>query len=215
MAEIILKQDSEHDFEVLFSMEKSRLNLLISRLKDSKPGLSPQKISENLYKELEMTSDNLEKVIQLIFDMNRVKLSSGFDTEKVIDDFLKAVKKYTSKIFQSESIREYLETILQVEGSVFLTVSAKNLVFLRDNILTDTDIETDVRPIFKDDEFKGLVIIHTLKIDFAKNDSDEQSVVRLGLDKDDMDKLEKLIQRAKLRELSLKKNISNTFVDFS
>ena len=95
-----------------------------------------------------------------------------------------------------------------------MTILARDLAYDRERILINTDIETDVRPIFDDDKFKGLVIVHTLKIDFVENGKDENTTY-LALDKDDMDKLEKLIHRAKLRESSLRANISSTFVDFS
>lgn len=214
MPGINLNPENEYDFELLFSIKKDTLDALIDKLKNSEPGLSPRKISEQFHEILKIHPDELERIIRLIYSVNQIKLSSGLDAEKVKDDLLEALQQFDNETLKLEHCADYLSSVLNIDGAIVLTVLARDLAYASERILLDTDIETDIKPIFYNDKLKGLVIVHTLKIDFMENGQGGNTTY-LALDKDDMDKLEKLIQRAKSRESSLKADISSTFVDFA
>lgn len=212
MAEIKIKDGSAKDFELLFSLSQETLTLLIDNLKKVEPGLSPQKAAERLQETIHV--DDLEAIVRLIYGINQLRLSSELSAEKVADDLLNALEPMGLENFNLDLSKNYLLDILNVEGATSLTIMATNSIYTREKILMDADIVTDLRPVFNESQLKGLVVIHTLKIDFMDNTNDNPGAIFLALDNDDMDKLEKIIQRAKARASSLKSDVSSsTFID--
>jgi len=213
MSEIRVPQAFVADFEIVLSLGKDKLAKLQNLLGSSEIGLSPEKIAEKFHETVGVTQRELEIVVSVIYSVNRVKISSGHDTDNVADDFANALIKTGGKNLSREKCKEYLLEVLKFNDVVFLTVAMAESVSDRERLLQGVDILTDVRPIFRNGGLSGLTVIHTLKM--VVRDSSGKSEIYLAIDKSDMDRLEKLIQRARENESLLKSNITGTFVELS
>ncbi len=214
MAELRIAKSMENNFEVMISLEKEKIKKLFELLKSTEAGLTPHKVAERFYESIGIPLGELEKVVYVIYSVNRLKMTSEHSVEMIIDDFVSALMKTGNKKFTNEKCKEYLSEILSENDAVFLTIATSELVGEREKILRDVNILTDIRPLFDKDKFKGLTLIHTLKLEIESN-NDDKSQIYLAMDKSDMDKLEKLIQQARAREEVLRSNISGSFVELS
>ncbi len=211
MAEITIRKPMKEDFQALFSISKEKLLSLLSILKNSKSGLSPQKISENIHKDFEIEEEKLSRIIRIIFSVNQIQAPDGFDKEKIADDFVSALSKVEIENFSQSKAKEYLLEILKPNENIFLTVQATKLVSEREKSLQDLEIFTDIRPIFEENEMVGFTVIQTLKIEYE--DGGEEKIMYLAVDSSDFSNMEKLIKTARAKEIAIKSGISGKFVD--
>jgi hypothetical protein len=213
MPEISIPRNQESDFEFLFSITKQNFSSLLELLKSEKPGISPQKFSEKFYEKLELPKDKLSRIIRIVYGINQTKISSSLTNDEIIESFTSSLTKNWGNKFPPEISKEYFTKILEASENVSLTVMAADLITEREKILREVDILTDIRPVFKDSELKGITVIHSLKLEYSENEKDKL-IIYLAMDDDDLNNLEKLIKLAKERILSLKSNVSGNYIDF-
>lgn len=213
MAEVRITEDNERDFEILLGLSKETLDIVMDSLGKSEPGLSASELSKRFHEPLGVDQNDLERLFNLVYGVNRVKLSSGFSSDKVVDDFVRALGETGNERLKRDYSRDYLLRVLSVSESALTTIRATELTFERDKILTDTDVITDVRPVFDGDKIKGLLVIHMLKVEFYDANS-ESNEIYFALDKGDLKKLSDNISLALSRESSIRTSISGgTFID--
>lgn len=213
MAKIKLNNESENDFLILFSLPEKKLIKIINLLKNVEPGDTPESISGKYSKQVNLSFEDFNKILSVIFGINQLKLTSGFEKDEIVNDLILSIREFDNEQFLCDHCEKYLSLIINLDSPILLTIVAKDLTYSREKIFGEGLIETDIRPIFEKENFKGLVIVHTLKIEYIENGKDEKTIY-LAIDKEDIVKLEKQLQVAKERECSLKSNISSTFVDF-
>ena len=101
--------------------------------------------------------------------------------------------------------KSFVGKFLECEDSVGITAKALNVMVDHGRIFRDVRILTDFRPVFRSNPSQppaAAVIIHTLKIEYKADHLDKEFFV--ALDSRDIDRLERLIKRAKLKEKALK-----------
>jgi hypothetical protein len=215
MPKLSINEDRKRDFERLFSLPENALTLLIESLEKAKPGTSPRELSKELSQNFDFGADELEMLLHLIYRVNGLKLSTELSAEEITADFLVALEKPNDESQESKHYKDYLSRILNISGSLPLTVLAANLSYEREKLLSEVEIITDIRPIFDRNQLKGMVVIHALKIEFIDNSDDgDNQTIYLALDKDDMNKLESVIKLAKSRNELIESSMPDkVFVD--
>jgi hypothetical protein len=215
MAEVRIRKENERDFELLFSLSEETLGFLVDNLEKAEIGLSPKKLSGQLHELLGIAPGDLERIINLVYGVNQVRLSSGFSPDQVANDFVDALGRTGNESLKRDCARNYLLRILSIGGSTTATIKATETAVDRDKILMDTKIITDIRPIFDRDSISGLVVIHTLKIEY-RDERGKSNEIYFALDRDDLKNLWENISLAESRENSIKTSIAGSkFVDLA
>lgn len=215
MAEVRVRKENERDFELLFSLSEETLGSLADSLEKAEIGLSPKKLSGQLHDLLGIAPDDLERIINMVYGVNQARLSSGFSPDQVANDFVDALGRTGNENLKRDYARNYLLRILSIGGSTTATIKATETAIDRDKILTNTEIITDIRPIFDRDNINGLVVIHTLKVEY-RDERGKSNEIYFALDRDDLKNLRENISLAESRENSVKTSISGSkFVDFA
>ena len=215
MAEVRIRKENERDFELLFSLSEKTLGSLVDGLEKAEIGLSPKKLSGQLHELLGISPDDLERIISMVYGVNQVRLSSGFRPDQVANDFVDALGRTGNESLKRDYAKNYLLRILSIGGSTTATINATETAVDRDKILTDTKIITDIRPIFDRDSISGLVVIHTLKVEY-RDERGKSNEIYFALDRDDLKNLLENISLAESRESSIKTSISGSkFVDLA
>jgi hypothetical protein len=211
MAQLNITESMKKDFATLFSIPKEKL---MGILNISMPGLSPQKVSEKVHKDFGIEQEKLEGIVRLIYSINQIKTpEDDYSKEQVVKDFVSSLSELSIDNFSENKAKEYLSEIVKPNENIFLTVQASNTALDREKLLQDFDILTDIRPIFDEDEAKGFVVIHTLKLEYTEGDNEHTAY--LAIDNNDLNNFEKVIKRAKARELSAKSKTSGNFIDLA
>jgi hypothetical protein len=103
-------------------------------------------------------------------------------------------------------IEKHLSNILSLDQSLGVTSKALDLMTEQHNLFLDANVLTDIRPVFgpnADDTPLASTLFHTLKIHYHEDSSHKE--IFIALDSIDLKKLQDVLQRAILKEVSLKK----------
>jgi hypothetical protein len=193
---------------------KNDLELLIHK---APLGTDPKDLSNYLLDKIDVSKDDLESISNMLFVLYRVMDQSALELNEFIDGICASYSAKKEKV--DDKTKERLKHILSKVDSFSISVKASQLASERENILNDTRIITDVRPIFGTDKVFDLVnsiIIHNLKIEFEDSDGNAKSLY-LALDNKDLKKLREDILRAEKKETILKEcfSKSTTFIDIN
>lgn len=209
MARITLGKNQEQDFELLMALSEESLEILIDALEKSDIGLFPEKLAENLYADLGISKNDLVKILQLFFGINRLKQITGFSSEIIANDFIEAILETNNEKLKCDHCKEYILKVMSV-GSISNTVNAADALANREKLLISTDIITDVRPIFKGNEFVSSMILYSLKVEYIEGDNTKN--IYFALDHNDLMSLKENIQNAELRENAIQSRFNQADV---
>ena len=135
-------------------------------------------------------------------------------TELSIDDFIpefiEALENAKAKIDNVPEFSELLRKLLSQEKNRLLNEKFNNLINEGERVIVEARIVTDVRPMVDSDDDNsiiGLAIIHQLRLSFSENNQPKS--LYFLLNGTDLDALEKVIHRAKNKELNFKNTFSS------
>jgi hypothetical protein len=167
---------------------------------------------ESLKKEIKITKiDELTSTLYslggplVLDDSNLKQLSAN------LTDSLKELskKKLTSKMLNK--FQQRLNILFANCENLKITFKAFSLCYENDKVYKQGRIFTDIRIIFNTDlkdAQRNAVILHQLKIEFEKNE--EQNNMFLSLDSDDLLNLREQIERALEKEKQIKNSYGET-----
>ena len=115
-------------------------------------------------------------------------------------------KKVDKELFYSR-----LNRLIDIKNNLRTDFKAQNLRTDFEKILFDLKILTDVRPIFDisdSSKFSGGVVTHQLRINY--NEDGENREIYFSLDKNDLEKIGKVVDRAIKKETSIMKELDKT-----
>ena len=211
MANVRIPDHLKKGFEIYFGLSADKRNNFLKSLKDIPIGLIDSGLSNYLSKSTGIDLEDSNKLAEVIFSF--VDIESSFDKlsiDEIAKLFLKALK--TANIKLTKSAEELLVELLEKSQNENLKITRKAFVLEYDqsNLLTDSKILTDVRPIFgfeeSNDEIKHSIIINKLRLSYRKNsESKEKETLFFALDENDLKDLKFQIIRAEKKAEQIKK----------
>lgn len=213
MAELKLSPSMINSFKAIVELDTKNIDDLFSKVSELPAGIFHRDATKEIQSEVNIEKDKLEKILFLFYGLSSLRVSSKRSKKQIEEDLLNSLENSEREVFENPNIQKYIQRILSIENSVFLTVATAEASSEREKLLHDAEIITDARPVFNDDEIIAFTTIHTLKLSISENGDD--STIYLALDKSDMEKLEKAIQQSRSREEVLISKISGNFVELS
>jgi hypothetical protein len=200
-------------------LEKEVLDKFINGLTNINTNISIEKLSKSL-KDLypkELNNLDLDYLINSTLIMNRVKETSDLNSNEFIEKILTSIKKDIKK----DLIEDLDFDFLKVKFSELIKISsinrisvAKQAFFDFQNLVYDTGIQTDIRPIYDEtkNSINGFVITQNIKVQY--NAEDRIRELYFALDRNDLIKLKDQIDLALKKEKLLVKDMKKTGVEF-
>ncbi|WP_017662606.1 hypothetical protein [Baaleninema simplex] len=129
-------------------------------------------------------------IISSLFSLKAFIEYGGYDIEEILVDLtLNLELEENQKEVFKDRIQEFLEI---PEISFFL--KANLLTQEYEKIYSSSRILTDIRPVFEKDDFKSVIVVHSLRIQYSSQEGSKEFFV--ALDGSDLQELQEQIQRA-------------------
>lgn len=189
---------------------------LIKKIENATVGLSPIRLSKEISGKLNIEKSKLDAIIPLIFSLFSAKESLGMDVDSFTDEIVEALERTDEvKLKPTKNLKQQLIELLSTKDSFYFTFKAINLAEEREKLLYNTNILTDIRPVFgegHDYKIKCSLIIHNLKIEFLEHS--ERKEIYLALDSEDLKKLKDNLTRAEEKEKAIREQFKTSNVSF-
>jgi hypothetical protein len=182
----------------------------IEALSESQPTLYIENLVESVSQQLKdaLTSSDVEDMMDALLALYGVRDSLGIETSEFIKNLEEAV-------LESESFPDISKNNLQISKPLImelldldepLSIASKafNVLLDHERIFLGSKILTDIRPIFSNRKVESpvsAVIVHMLKVDYREGSERKEFFV--ALDTSDINKLENVLRRAKLKEKAI------------
>lgn len=195
----------------LFRLPKASIKALIKSIRREPPALKLQTLAARISQRTNIESRAVSQILVVITKLFSAAKQSGLNVEDFLNEFRKTLEEteLPELRFENKQWNEYNRYLVQILQSASIGVTSKALSVMTDHarVFRDARILTDLRPVFGQDPRQRLqagVIVHTLKIDHRADHEEKEFFV--ALDSVDLDRLESLVRRAKLKEKALKKS---------
>lgn len=193
------------------TLKEEESTSLIESLKSIPPLLDNERLA-NIVLNLNPCLDKevVENLLELLFSIYNFSERSDFSADEIVTQITQSMgddEEISSEISidKSEKISVILNSLLDDNGTI--ASSYKAMVILKDHkcVFNDCRVFTDVRPIFGVDTTVnpvGMGIIHMLKIMYVGLDGPNELFI--GLDYSDLEQIGEEIQRAIIKETTIR-----------
>ncbi len=204
-------------FIKLVSLSAENEIILEEIIKQIKIGDSPIVVGENNFHKFDNLTDiDLIEILVSMYSLVNIFVESNDSVEIFSSDFSQSYKEI-NKINNIEvaekdvfSLKNKLIKYLPLFNNIKITIKARDLRLNSPSIFKNSKIITDIRMIF-DNDFSNkeqyAIIIHQLNI--TKTEGENTIETYISLDSNDLIKLKDSIDRALLKEDSIKKHNHN------
>ncbi len=216
MPSLNIPDTQKQGFKYFIGLKDNIRLQLIKEIEKAKIGLSPDELARELSKKISIEKSNLDAIITLIFSLFSAKEYLGISVDLFTDGIVEALERMDdAKLKPSKNLKEQLIELLSTKDSFYFTFKANNLAAEREKLLYNTNILTDIRPVFgegQDYKIKCSLIIHNLKIEFLEHS--EHKEIYLALDSEDLKKLKDNLTRAEEKEKAIREQFKTSNVSF-
>ncbi|PSB57242.1 hypothetical protein [Chamaesiphon polymorphus] len=193
------------------TLKEEESTSLIESLKSIPPLLDNERLA-NIVLNLNPCLDKevADNLLELLFSIYNLSERSDISIDEIITQITQSIKEdeeLSSEISleESQKISLRLNSLLDDNGTI--AASYKAMVILKDHkcVFNDCRVFTDVRPIFGVDTTVnpvGMGIIHMLKIMYVGLDGPNELFI--GLDYSDLEQIGEEIQRAIIKETTIR-----------
>jgi len=185
---------------------KDQKEIILQELENTIPRIGFEELELRLKEKSNLDQSEIRKLIGLIITI----FLNYYETDRSIDEFTKEImnefenfEKFKLEI--KDKISNFIYTILKMEQNLGIMAKAISVMSDHAHTFNRSRILTDLRPIYMKDiqeSPKNAVIIHNLKI-LAREDGKFIEFF-VAMDSKDLLELKKIIERAQLKEKSLR-----------
>lgn len=183
------------------------------------PHLSLRFYEDELIRRLRLQAHEAHRAVRIIITLHILLERSGENTERFLSLLSTAIESgaepdWKEKYFEIwQDNKQFLVPLLSLPN-FRLTIKAQRLAYDHQNLLHDTFIITDIRPIFDDDRLDiiGSIINNTLTITYLENK--ETKNLHLAVDVTDIEKLKNQCDRtlSKIKQTKIQLKGTGWFV---
>ena len=214
MANIQIPKSVKKGSEIATSLSRDDIKSIIQNLKDAQIGISSEELINSIVSTTTLNADDAYELIMMV--QSFVGIGDYFDksSEDIVDDLIDTYEKSSLTVDNKDIFKDFLLQILEPSNTraINLTRKAYQLIFDRDNLLKDSRVITDVRPLFNDTEgekIEALTIIYNLRVTYSRGRYSEDENIVFALDDDDIDRLKRSLIRAEKKAEIIKSNFSD------
>lgn len=194
----------------LVHLAEATAKSLVKALQKEPPALYLRLLSNRISQKIGISGPETHELLDVIAKLFSSYKKMGWK----LDEFLHVLRQTLAEANipdltftedQWKTRKSFLSKLLECEDSVGVTAKALSVMVDHTRAFRDARILTDFRPVFRSNPNEppaAAVIIHTLKIEYKADHQDKDFF--LALDSMDLDRLAKLVMRAKLKEKALK-----------
>jgi hypothetical protein len=190
------------------SLSPSSLEQFIAALKAAPPVSNPEEMAQHIAKQVPtIPVGKLTSVLGTLYTLYYIRDLSGVRPSTFLDDLMESISrnrglKPTPK--DVPKLRSLLEKILSIDS---LNTVSKAARLQRDGerLYCTGKILSDIRPVFDSDPTvrpAGAVLTHTLKLGY--HEGKEHKEFHVVLDTDDLEALADVVERARLKDKTLR-----------
>lgn len=170
-----------------------------------------EELIRSLVASLKLTSEKdasgITKTVQSLF---APIITNGKPIGDFVEDILVALDNQDKAKLSNEdkeTLRVRLNALLTIPG-LSIKAKAMSVYYENERTYTSARLLSEVRPIFglEDDSIGGVVVLHTLKIQYLEQESDKE--IFFALDDADLDQLIKTLEREKNKTNKIRKLFS-------
>lgn len=210
MTRIKIPERALHGFAILFSFPNEVRHKLVDLIVARPVGMSIKTLVDTLPSDLEGKKDELAFATTILNSVFAAREITELSIDDFIPEFIEALENAKAKIDNVPEFSELLRKLLSQEKNRLLNEKFNNLINEGERVIVEARIVTDVRPMVDSDDDNsiiGLAIIHQLRLSFSENNQPKS--LYFLLNGTDLDALEKVIHRAKNKELNFKNTFSS------
>lgn len=212
--EIKIPSKYRSSLEKLAIIDNQTFDNLIDLIRNSPPTLHLEEVLASAYGqkiEVEEIAGLLDAILPLYHLRKHQNLSIEDLVEKVSSNFqiseldLEGIEYERLSDKQVFLFKERLSIFLEMSGSLEVVSSASALISEYDNIFLNSQIITDIRPVFKSEiqeGIGGILIVHILRVTYQTINGKKEFFV--ALDSEDLNNLIKQQEDALKKEEALK-----------
>ncbi len=209
MSALDIPDKYEYGIKLLLQMNDETGKKFIKALSESQPTLFIENLVKSVSQKLKdiLTPPNVEDIIEALLALYGVRDSLDVETSEFIKDLEEAVLESESFSDISNNLqisKPLIAELLDLDEPLSIASKAFNILLDHERIFLGSKILTDIRPIFRNRNVEspiGAVIVHMLKIDYREGSKSKEFFI--ALDTGDINKLEHVLKRAKLKEKAI------------
>jgi hypothetical protein len=209
MSALDIPDEYAYGIKLLLQMNDEVGKKFIKALSESQPTLYIENLVESVSQKLEnvLTSSNVKDMIEALLALYGARDSLDVETSEFIKDLEEAVLESESFSDISNNLqtsKPLIIELLDLDEPLSIASKAFNILLDHERVFLGSKILTDIRPIFinrKVESPVGAVIVHMLKVDYREGSESKEFFV--ALDTADINKLENVLRRAKLKEKAI------------
>ena len=212
-----LPQTAYRDFALL-AQEAHRLADIEASISTNEKSISLEEIYSRASSVTHISRPQIETIIQTLLNLSSLTAKVRVSASQIVDLIAdtaegSATEKWRSSTLPSwKAARDQISQAIEgiQESEILLAASkAKQLTFTHQNILTDINIITELRPVFNEpgDKVLQMVLTHYLMIEYSSGGGGHR--MQLAVDAADIENLKKRCERAQVKETTLKEALSN------
>ena len=198
----------------LINLTLEQRKLLLDSLKKCNPTLNRNEVITELSQLTKIKKDILFQIIEYSVSLYRGFYEIGYEKK---DDFINQYREafeieIKDKIENFDTLKEkiifdFIQDILDLDRSIGIIAKGDSLTLNDAKIFLQSRIITDLRPIYpfniNKENIEFAIISHNLKIQYIENNKEKE--IFISLDDIDLRNLQSVIERALIKQLSLKR----------
>jgi len=203
----------------LIAMPRDKRQRLRELIRTSPPVLDRDKLATDIASTTELAKAKAATIVSMLMSLYRVIQDTPIDEfVEELCDAARTSRKVEAKEVDWSSLKQDFTALLSCDETFGLTAKAFDIRKQHPHVYCTARILTDIRPVFRQDPEAAPVaafVTHALRI--SSHDEGDFSGVKdffVSLDADDLRELRKLIDRALMKEASLKSLIQTSDVQY-
>jgi hypothetical protein len=201
-------------FELIHSLDSSQIEEVIRSLNLINIGDGPNVLADILVENDKIKNVDTNLISRTIFSI--INLVQEDDINNIVPELSKSFS-LSSQIGNKDNPTELiprLELIIKSSAKISLSIKALQVRSEYKNVIQDSKIITDIRVIFEDNLYadkKNAIIVHNLKLEYL--DDQEPRDLYFAMDKQDLLKLRETIDRALVKEESIRNSKELSYIN--
>lgn len=206
-------------FNEISSLNSENLQAIISIVESLKVGDGPEYLSTALSENKLLNGLDVYEISITLFSLVNLIFEDGVeDVEGLLEDLIASYKEMDhvprKRPGQLNALKQNLFALLSNGSTLNLTVKAIRLNVEFDKTYSKSRIFTDIRVVFDSDingDSQAAILVHNLQLEYKENETSKQ--LYITLDSDDLKSLKEQIDRAIVKESSLRKIDKISFIE--
>lgn len=211
MAKVRIPEEYKNGFKLFISLSNKDKDAVIKIIAEKPVSTKGSEFAIDISKKIKLDYSSVLEIVEAITSLSFARENVN-GHNKFVQGVVEALEdpEYETSPKSLSELYKAFSTLFSVKSTYHITDKARALTFQRENLLLNTRVITDIRPIFSDDDdcqIEGEVILHTLKI--ASQKGYNHDTIYFALDSDDLAELKVQIERAERKESNIRKRIGN------